>query len=316
MKITPIASAITLTSCLALTACAETSTPSTDTYPSKSVRLVVPFPAGSATDVGTRVIGDCVEKELGESLVIENIDGGDGLLAMREVSQAKSDGYTLAAASTSTLLVAPHFVQDAGFETASFDVVGAYSVTPMLLAVAPDSPFKSIDDALASSDALTVVTPGPTSSGGLAIKSLDQANPVTFNQIPAGSEADAVRGLGTGDYDIAMLAMSPSVLDALKSQIRPLALTSEFTALPEVPTLDSLGHGAQVPIPEIIGSWVVPAGTPEGARSVLAGALGTCTTSDEIREKLGAVIPEEFIDGPAVETANNEAMTKIEALDQ
>ena len=121
-----------------------------DVYPSRAITLVVPFPAGSGTDVSARLLAKDLTESLGQSVVVENRPGANGSLGAQIVMRAKPDGHTLligaAATNASNYAFYPGRL---GYTPASFDIVGGLGIVPLSLVVAANAPWKTLADLIA-----------------------------------------------------------------------------------------------------------------------------------------------------------------------
>lgn len=298
-------------------ACAQSSTADPDDYPSRSLRVIVPFDAGSATDVLTRLYAKCAEEELGESVVVENVPGGDGTVGTSEAARADADGYTLVVASTSSAVLAPKFTPGAGYDVSSFEYVGAYAQVPSILAVAKSSKAASLQQLIDAKEQITVASTGPNSSSGLAIRALSENHGLKASQVPMGSLGEAHRGLVEGDYDALMLPMTVDTLSWFGDDVRPLAITTAERSpkAPEIPTLTELGLAEGQPMEYVTGAWAAPEGTPEAVVTKLADVMRACNADEKVVAAQGPTIPEEFVDGDAVGREYAEVQDKVAGLE-
>ncbi|MEV6229772.1 tripartite tricarboxylate transporter substrate binding protein [Saccharopolyspora shandongensis] len=287
-----------------LAACAQESTGNPEDYPSRSIRLISPFPAGSSNDTLARLYGKCVETKLGQSVLVENRGGGNGTIGMNEVIRAKPDGYTLAQATTSTGVIAPMLTPDAGYNAKSLVPIGATSTTPSVLLVSPTSPITSLSQLISADDHVVVATSGPATSSGLNVKGLVDNYGLKADQIAYGSLGEGQRGLAHGDYDLLVAPSGKPVVKAIRSgEVRVLAVTADHRPdyLAEVPTLAELGYGAgQLPGPGIVTYWAAPSRTHPMVLDKLSRTLTTCTTDEQVLSVVGDNSPDLDLDGPHV----------------
>jgi tripartite-type tricarboxylate transporter receptor subunit TctC len=176
-------------------------------YPSRPIRLVVPFSAGSTTDVIARILAQPLQQSLGQTFVIDNRPGADGALAGDMVARAPADGYTLLVATNSPLSAVPHLRKkmpyDALKDFAPVSMAGYYT---FLLAVNPSVPAKTLrelfDHARANPNKLNHAS-GNTSSIVLSGMMFSQAG-VKLTQVPYKSEPPAVVDLISGQVQVMM----------------------------------------------------------------------------------------------------------------
>lgn len=298
--------------------CAQAQDADPDNYPARSIRVIVPFDAGSATDVLTRFYAECAEGELGESVVVENVPGGDGTVGTSEAARAEADGHTLVVVSTSSAVLAPHFTPGAGYDVSSFEYIGAYTQTPSIIAVAKSSKITSLTQLIEGQQQVTVASTGPNSSGGLSIRALSDTHGLKAAQVPMGSLGEAHRGLMEDDYQALMLPMTAETIGWFSEDVRPLAITTEerSSRLPDVPTLTELNLAEGQPMQYITGAWAAPAGTPMPVVDKLAEMMRSCTTDEKVVAGLGPSIPESFVDGATVEDEYTAVQDKLAEMDQ
>ena len=115
-----------------------------DSYPTKPIRIIVPFAPGGPSDVMARIVGQRMSAILGQQLFVENRGGAGGTLGARTAAQAEPDGYTLTVGTTSTLVVAPEVYRNVGYDPLkSFALIAAFGTTSSLFVVNPEVPAKS-----------------------------------------------------------------------------------------------------------------------------------------------------------------------------
>lgn len=187
--------ALATATCAVTTACAQQAGENAEDYPRRGVTVVVPFAAGSTTDVAARLLAQCFERELQQPIVVENRAGGDGTVGSSAAARATPDGYTLVQLSTSSAVVAPHFTPDAGYTVNSFDLIGTFDSTPSIVVVHESSPITSLPQLVAADTTITMTSTGPQSAGGLVIDGLVRHHGLRANQVPMGSIGEARRAL-------------------------------------------------------------------------------------------------------------------------
>ena len=135
-----------------------------DAYPSKPIKLILPFATGGQSDVVARLIAERLSLGLGQPLVVENVAGAGGLIAAANVARAAPDGYTLFLPNASTLTIAPYLQKGSNVKPLSFTPITTVSQFPLVLVVNANSPFKSLADVVAAAKArpgkLSFASPG------------------------------------------------------------------------------------------------------------------------------------------------------------
>ncbi len=236
-------------------------------YPSRTVRIVVPFPAGGPTDIVSRVVAQRLAESWGQPVVIENRPGADTAIGAQLVAKAPPDGYTLLAAMDTTLVMNPAtasapLTYDAFKDFAAITLIANNT---SLLTVRADGP-KTVQELIAKAKA----NPGKLNYGAGVITTrlagylFNRMAGIEVVLIPYKGSADVVQGLLTGSVDFIVDGMAASLPLIQGGKLRALAkLNSRLTpALPEVRTLAA---AADMPSLEDISTWiglVAPAGTP------------------------------------------------------
>ena len=258
-------------------------------YPTKPVRIIVPFSAGSTTDVIARILALPMQQGLGQTMVIDNRPGGDGALAGDMVARAPSDGYTLLVATNSPLSAVPHLRKkppyDALKDFAPVSMVGYYT---FLLAVNPAVPAKSLrelfDYTRANPNKLNYASGNTSSIVMMAmLNSLAGAKMV---HVPYKSEPPAVVDLISGQVQVMVTSYSTVAAHLRDGRIRPiaLALNQRSPLLPNVPTVAEAG------LPKFsITPWCgvfAPARTPKAVVERLNREINTILKRADIRAQL------------------------------
>jgi tripartite-type tricarboxylate transporter receptor subunit TctC len=259
------------------------------TYPVKPIRIIVPFAAGSSTDVVARILAQPLQQSLGQTFLIDNRPGADGALAGDLVAKAPPDGYTLLLATNSPLSAVPHLRKkppyDALKDFAPISMVGYYT---FLLAVHPSLPVKSLrelfDLARANPGKLNYAT-GNTSSIVLTAMMNSQAG-VKMLHVPYKSEPPAVVDLISGQTQVMVSSYATVAAHLQGGRLRPLALAlaQRSPLLPNVPTVVEAG------LPKFsITPWAgmfAPARTPPPVVDRLSQEFNTALKRSEVRGQL------------------------------
>jgi tripartite-type tricarboxylate transporter receptor subunit TctC len=215
-------------------------------YPTKPVRVIVPFAAGSSTDVITRILAQPLQQSMGQTFVIDNRPGADGALAGEMAARAQPDGYTLLMATNSPLSAIPHLRKkppyDALKDFAPITMIGRYT---FLLAVNPSVPAKSLrelfDHARANPGKLNYAS-GNTSSIVMMAMVSSLAG-VKMLHVPYKSEPPAVVDLISGQVQVMMTSYATVASHLREGRLRALALAlgSRSPLLPNLPTMSEAG---------------------------------------------------------------------------
>ncbi|VTU20694.1 Argininosuccinate lyase [Variovorax sp. SRS16] len=283
-----------LLSALALTlATAAPALAHAETYPSRSIRLLVPLAAGSTADILSRTIGNELSKNWGQAVVVENKAGAGGTIAMAELARAAPDGYTIAFASQGTLVFNLSLYAKPGYDSqkdfAPIVLVGGVS---NVMVVPPGSSAKSAMDVVAAAKAnpgkLTFSSGGSGTSHHLSGVLFSQLTGTQVLHVPYKGAPQGILAVMSGEVDMGFYN-TPTVISQIRDhKLKALAVTSleRSALLPELPTLDASGiKGYEV------NTWfgfVAPAGTPPEVITRLHDQIGKILAEPTVREKLAA----------------------------
>jgi tripartite-type tricarboxylate transporter receptor subunit TctC len=260
------------------------------TYPSKPIRMIVPFPPGGPIDVMGRLVGDRLSQGLGQTAVIENRPGAGAVIGSKAVASADPDGYTLLFASSGSLAVTPALYKNAGYDPVkSFAPVGSVSIGPLVLAVNPSVPAKTVAELVAHARANAgklnygsgLGTP-PHIAWGL-FKLLTKTDVL---YVPYKGAAPAITDLLAGQLHFIIDAPGVLMPHIQQGKLRALAVTSptRFADLPDVPTMAEAGY------PDFVMTFwtgvVAPAGTPAPVVARLNRVINEGLSSNEMKRSL------------------------------
>jgi tripartite-type tricarboxylate transporter receptor subunit TctC len=251
---------------LAAALCALASSALAQTWPSQPLRLIVPFPPGGVTDVMSRTVAARLAEELGQAVVVDNRAGASGVIGAEAGAKASPDGYTLIMGNISTLAInAATFAKLPYDPQKSFAPVSMVAIQPLLIAVHPSVPAKTVPElvalAKAKPEGLAYGTAG--SSIHLAVEQFSTVAGIRMNHIPYKGSAPAITDLVGGQIQVLFDPFSTLYPQVAAGKVRALAVTTEkrSSVAPDLPTLAEAGYpGFDV------SSWqgiVVPAGTPQ-----------------------------------------------------
>lgn len=267
-------------------------------YPTRPVSVIIPFDAGSATDVVARTLQPHLSAALGQQAVVVNRAGASGTIGAAEVAQARPDGYTTGILGMAGLALLPH-VRRVPFEHASFDFICQIYSAPVVAMVAPNSPHRTIQDLLAfgraNPEQVFFGSPGIGTPDHINTASFLRANGVTGTHVPFGGGGAATTALLGGQ--ITLFANTTVVLRAYN--LRPLAvlMPQRLPDLPDVPAAGEFGPPFEATI------WAVftaPKGLPAEERTKLTNACRDALASPAYREAATrAGFPPLFRDGEA-----------------
>jgi tripartite-type tricarboxylate transporter receptor subunit TctC len=288
---------------------------SAQAYPAKPITIIVPFAAGGTTDILARVIGQALNKELGQSVIVDNRAGAGGNIGGALAAKAAADGYTLFMGTVGT-----HAINQSLYKKMPFDPIKDFApltrvaMVPNLLVAHPSKPYKNVKELIAYAKA----NPGKVNYGSSGSGSSIHLSGELFNamakvdmvHVPYKGSAPAVSDLIGGQIDIMFDNMPSAIQHVRAGKLRPLAVTTAKRSpeLPDVPTIAEAG----VPGYEAT-SWFgmfAPTGTPAPVVARLNGALVKVLADPEVKKKLAeqgaepyAEKPEQFAEFIRKETA-------------
>ncbi|MBC7779698.1 MAG: tripartite tricarboxylate transporter substrate binding protein [Proteobacteria bacterium] len=279
----------TILLCALLAACAGTSAFAQD-YPTRTIRLIAGFAPGGITDVLARAIAVRMSEGLGQQVVVENRPGAGTLIACELVARSPADGYTLLFQDVTTHAINATFYKRLPYDTEKdFTAIGLVAASPLLLAVHPSVPARSLKElvalAKAKPGALTLGTGGVGTTAHVGGAMINSAAGTSIELIGYKGSAPAVQAVLAGDIGLT-LSTTPALLAHLKTgRMRALAITArERVAGLDVPTLAEAGvAGADI----MIYSGVLgPAGLPAPVVNRLSTELARVVASQPVRDTM------------------------------
>jgi tripartite-type tricarboxylate transporter receptor subunit TctC len=290
---------------LATLLCALAGLADAQSYPSRPIKLVVPWPAGGGVDTAARLIAEPLAKRLGQPVVVDNKPGSAGNIGTAQVAREKPDGYTLLMGSLSPHAVNPHLYDTLGFEPIKdFAAVALVYTVPSFLVVPAASPAATPQELVA----LAKSKPGKLNFGSGGAGSSQHLFGVMFNTA-TGVDALHVPYKGTSPVEAALVAGEvdymldpPTCLPfvaAGRMKALAVAAPARSSALPNVPTLDELGIRGVHTLTYY--GVLAPAGTPKDIVDRLNAEINQILGSDDMRARLtklaadpGSGSPEDF----------------------
>ena len=259
-------------------------------YPDKPVRMLVPLPAGQATDIAARIVADGLAKKWNVPVFVENRPGGAAIPGMVAGRDAAPDGYTLIVGTSAALVVNPTLFKKLPYSpTEDYTLVTPLFRNPLLIVANAQTPYKTLDDLVqAAKKAPGTINWGVPGMGntqhltGELFKTT--AGVDLFNIIFQGS-AQMVTNLLGSQVTVGIDSIASSLSNIQAGKIRPLALTGASRApqLPDVPTVAELGYpGFQG---EGFGGIIVPRGTPETIVDKIAADVRQVLNDDAVEKK-------------------------------
>ncbi|MDX3906180.1 MAG: tripartite tricarboxylate transporter substrate binding protein [Pigmentiphaga sp.] len=260
-----------------------------DEFPSRPIRLVVPFPPGGSTDVGARIVAAKLSETLGQTVFVDNRPGAGTTIGAAYVAAAPADGYTLYVTGPVTHVTSQALYKNLRYDALkSFAPVGMMTTSPFIVVVHPSSPAKTLRQLLEAARArpgrLTYASSGNGAAPHLATEIIARATGTEFVHVPFRGVGPALVALmgEQVDFMIADVGVVPQLRDG---RLRALALTTakESALVPGVPSLAAAGvEGVDIPSALAV---LAPAGTPSPVISRLNAALNGALADPEVKQK-------------------------------
>ena len=262
-------------------------------FPSKPIRIVVPYPAGGTTDLMARALQDPVQKALGQPLVIENKPGASGVIAAREVARSGADGHTLLFINSGIVAVTPYVVKDAGFDgVKDFSPIALVSTAPLFVVVNAAVPATDlrgfIEWAKKQPNPVEFASAGTGSFGHLASELFARTAGVKMVHIPYKGQAPTTNAVVAGEVKMLVTTASAAMNGFISNgKLRLLGVTSpEPSPLAAgAPTVGSVLPGYAA---ETWFGFIAAAGTPPDVAAKLNEAISRALEAPEMQQRFAS----------------------------
>jgi tripartite-type tricarboxylate transporter receptor subunit TctC len=275
------------------------------TFPSRPVRIVVPFAPGGGADIYARLLAQPMSQTLGQSVVVENDGGGAGMIALEKVSRAQKDGHTLLLTTSTAISAVPNLYKKLPYKVEDFTPVALIGKFPFHVFVHPSVPVRDLREFVAYVKAnpgkLSYATAGRGSIPHLVTEMVKASIGLDMFDVAYKGAGPAVNDLVAGHVQVYMDVASPALTHALAGKLRVLAVLDEkrVPQIPDVPTMAELGY------PGLVGynrySLIAPSGTPRAVIETLNRAALQAMEGGALRDRQaadgaspGAVTPEQL----------------------
>jgi tripartite-type tricarboxylate transporter receptor subunit TctC len=262
-------------------------------YPNKPIRVIVPFPAGQASDTIMRLVGERLGKALGQPVVVDNKPGAGGNIGSDQGAKAPPDGYTLTVA-TAALPISKTVYRKLPFDPAKdFAPVTLMTITPLVLVTRPDLPVKNVAELVAQAKnnpgRMTFASSGPGTSHHLSGELFKTLAAVDMLHVPYKGSPPAHIDLMAGTVDIMFDNIVPVTPHIKAGKLKALAVTTKTRAasLPDVPTMTEAGFANFEAV-----AWfglLAPAGTPKPIVDRLNKETVAILNTPDIKERLAGL---------------------------
>jgi tripartite-type tricarboxylate transporter receptor subunit TctC len=261
-------------------------------YPTKAIRVVVPFAPGGATDITGRAVGAAMSETLKQGVVVENRAGGGGIIGADVVAKAPPDGYTVLLGTPAEIAILPHLQKLPYDPLTDFVPVSLATSSPLILVAHPSLPVKSVSDLIA----LVKARPGQLSYGSAGTGGVHhlaaELFKITFKldmlHVPYKGVGAVLPDLLGGQIQMTFSSMPPSMPHVGSGKLRALAVTStrRSSVAPDVPTMIEAG------VPDFVATnwfaYFVPAGTPDAIVGALNAEINRSLKREDVKARLVA----------------------------
>ncbi len=290
-------------------------------YPDKTIRLVVPWPAGGGADAVGRAVAQALTVEFGKTVYVENVAGAGGNIGTQQFIRSAPDGYTLLLATSSTNVANPYLYKKTGFDAIKdFTPVASVALIPSVLVVPAGSAFKAPKDIIAAAKAapgkLSYGSGGIGASAHLAGELFKSVAKLDITHVPYKGSGPALTDVMGGQLDLMFDTGAFSHIKGGKIRALAVAADKRQPLIPDVPTFDELGIKGM-----IMNAWygvAAPAGTPAPVVAKVNQAVNQALKSGDLAKRLadiGAEVrsgtPEDFAKFWRSELVRYEALVKL-----
>jgi tripartite-type tricarboxylate transporter receptor subunit TctC len=272
-----------------------------DPYPSKPIRMVVPFPPGGPTDVVARLIANKLTERWGQQVVVDNRAGAGGTIGAEQVARAAPDGYTLVMGSTANMAVNVTLYPKLSYDPVKdFTPVNLAAVTPNLFVVHPNFPAKNVAEfiALARQRPINYATGGTGTPSHLAGELFKTLSGIQMNHVPYKGSIPALTDIMGGQVDLMFDSMASALPFVKSGKLKALAQTGakRVAAVPDLPTVAESG----LPGYDVAG-WFglfAPAGTPRPIIAKLSAEISQVLALPDVKERYATLGAEPGVADP------------------
>jgi tripartite-type tricarboxylate transporter receptor subunit TctC len=258
-------------------------------FPSKPIKVIVPYAAGGGADILARLVGQQLSERLKQPVIVENRGGGSNTIGMQAVASAPADGYMLGLA-TPVFVMTPSLMKNHPYDTLKdFTPVAMIGFTPLVLVVHPSVPAKTAREfitlAKSKPGSLNFASLGAATTQGLSASMFNFMTGIDAVQVPYKGSAPGVTDLLAGNVQFMFNALPSMIQHVQAGKLRALGVTGakRSSQLPDVPTLRETVPGYEV---TTWYSFVAPAGTPKTVVDKLNREISAIVETPEMKEKL------------------------------
>lgn len=266
---------------------------SASNYPTETIKIIVAFPAGGATDAIARIIGRNLSEKWGQPVIVENRPGAAGSTGSGIAANAAPDGYTLLSTPAGPIVINQFVQKTMPYNSAALVPIAMIGIMPSALSVRPDFPYNTVQELIAFAKAhpgkLNYASQGPGSTSHLSAVMFQEMAGIEILHIPYRGSNPALQDLAAKSVDLSFLDLASSLPLHQAGKIKILAVASaeRNPSLPEVPTLQESGLADFE-----ANTWIAliaPAKTPDPIVSKLAHAVGDIIAKPDVKNTLSAM---------------------------
>jgi len=260
-----------------------------DEFPTKPIKVIVPYAAGGGIDIVARIVAQKLQEKWGPAVIVENRGGAGGNLGAEDVFTAAPDGYTLLFTAQGPLVVNQSLYDKLAYDPAKFTPVSLVVIAYNALLAYPEVPATDlrqlIDYAKAHPDKLNYASQGVGTAAHLTAELFKSMAGIKIDHIPYRGSGPAVSDLVAGHVDLMFSELAPSLPYIQSGQLRALAVSSDkrLAVLPDIPTVSEVLPGF------VVTSWwaiVAPPGTPAAITEKLSAGIGEVVREPDVAKKL------------------------------
>jgi tripartite-type tricarboxylate transporter receptor subunit TctC len=261
------------------------------TYPSRPIKVVVPWPPGQATDIAARMVAHKLQESMGQAFIVENRPGAGGSIGTDIAAHSPADGYTLLAASSGPMSIMPSLQKIPYDPLKDFVLLGLVSRNPYALVVNPSFPAANAKEFIAllkaNPDKYTFASSGTGATAHLFGEFFNTAAQVQARHVPYKGSAPAITDVINGQVSYMVETVASVVGHIRNGRLRALAVSTarRAAALPDVPTMNEAAGFTDFDAAAWIG-YAAPAGTPREIVARLSAEMQKAMQAPDFRERM------------------------------
>lgn len=272
-------------------------------FPSKPIKIIVPYAAGGTIDLMARMLGPKLHVLLGQPVLVENRPGGGTTIGADAVARAEPDGHTLFLGSNAAFTISPQVMAKLPYDPlSSLAAIGTLTAFPNVIVVKPDSPYHTLADVVKAArknpEKFSYASFGIGSTAQLSGEAIKVSSGVDIVEVPYKSGAQCVQAVLSGDVSFGFDTAIGSVQRIKSGQLRALAVTSakRLGDLPQVPSVVEAGFPAAE-----VTAWIAlfaPAATPPATQKILSAALKRLMEEADVKRQFANLgVEAAYVDG-------------------